>query len=250
MEPNDAEEASDSDLDVLFFEQDCLVINKPGGILTQAPAGIVSIEALVRQIFRNTTSDASNVYVGMPHRLDRPASGVMLFGQSKPVTRKLATQFEKRTIKKTYWVIVEGIVANAEGAWSDWMRKLPEQPQSEIVEASHPDAQNALLEYKVVQRSDRFSFLQIALETGRTHQIRLQAASRGFPVVGDHQYGAVATFGPQTDDQRKRWIGLHAREIDFWHPRLHRPTIVTAPLSQYWRNADFGFDFTQIESNE
>lgn len=228
-----------SPLDVLFFESGCLVINKPGGILTQAPPGIESVEAQVRRFFREQPRDSHDtapVYVGMPHRLDRPASGVMLFGQDKAITRKLAMQFEKRTVKKTYWVIVEGIVPTSSGTWSDWMRKVPDQAESEIVSQATEQAQLATLSFEVLQRSEKFSWLQIQLETGRTHQIRLQCASRGWPVRGDQQYGGQAAFGPPSVDQRQRWIALHARSIDFWHPRKHAPEMVTAPLSQHWRN--------------
>jgi len=236
---NDASSASE--IQIIDFSGEVLVVNKPGGLLTQAPPGIPSVESWARQQFRS--KDPSSFYVGMVHRLDRPASGVLVIGQNKQVTRKLSTQFEKRTVKKTYWALVtlpkqdaskeEGFQEN--GTWTDWMRKIPNKPMSEICNESDPDAKSARLHYKLLGSADGVGLLEIQLETGRTHQIRLQTSSRGYPILGDYQYQSAAPFGPETDDQRKRWIALHAREIDFWHPRHHVPTTLTAKPPLFWK---------------
>lgn len=224
-----------SDVQIIDFSGECLVVNKPGGLLTQAPPGIPSVEAWARQLFRST--DQSAFYVGMVHRLDRPASGILLIGQNKQVTRKLSAQFEKRTVKKTYWALVS-LPSNRdipiEGSWTDWMRKIPNKPMSEICKESDQDAKLALLHYKLIGSSDGVGLLEIQLETGRTHQIRLQTSTRGLPILGDHQYQSTEFFGTETSDERKRWIALHARKIDFWHPRHHRPTVLTAPVPKFW----------------
>ena len=138
-------------------------------------------------------------------------------------------------MKKTYWALIEGRPEEDGGAWSDHMRKIPGQPQSEIVSPDASDAQEARLVCQVIASDTHISLLEIQLETGRTHQIRLQTSSRGMPIVGDAQYGSGLEFGPATVDQRKRWIALHARSLDFWHPQLHRPVIVTADLPECWR---------------
>jgi len=252
-------------LQVLYFQSECLVVNKPGGLPTQAPPGIPSLEAQVRRYWAEmavpesapeptdapplntshppsippidslaTANALSQVYVGLPHRLDRATSGAVLLGQTKQVTRKLAAQFERRTIKKIYWVIVEGQVVDPQGNWSDWMKKLPDQPLSSITTQDDPAAQWAELEYRTLATAPDCSLLEIALKTGRTHQIRLQLSSRGFPILGDLWYGARRDFGNVTADQRQRIIALHARLLDFWHPRLHQPVAVTAPLPDPW----------------
>lgn len=229
-----------TELKVLYFQQECLVLSKMGGILTQAPPGIESVESMVRRHFRNQNNVPLEeaVYVGMPHRLDRPASGAMLFAESKKVARKLSLQFEKRTVKKTYWAIVAGIDFESEGTWKDWMRKVPDKPESEICQENDSGAQLAELSYQVIVRDANYSLLQIKLETGRTHQIRLQTSSRGLPILGDAQYGSNVPFGPQTLDQRRRWIALHSRSIDFWHPKLHHPVLVTADVPECWLEFD------------
>lgn len=245
--PSDEQES----LNVLHFQGECLVVAKPGGILTQAPPGIESMESLVRRFFRkqDQVPISENVYVGMPHRLDRPASGVMLFGKSRKTTRKLAQQFEKRTVRKTYWALVEGC-PNSSDTWEDSMRKVPGHASSEIVSPEHPDAQVARLNCQILTRNDMFALLEIQLETGRTHQIRLQTSHRGCPIVGDAQYGSQFDFGPATLDQRKRWIALHARSIDFWHPQLHRPVCVTADLPAPWLELDSGLDLKSWDQQQ
>ena len=121
-------------------------------------------------------------------------------------------------VRKVYWTLVEGHVADEQGVWRDFVRKVPDEPRAEIVDRQHPAARLAVLNFRVLQRFAAATWLEIELETGRTHQIRLQAAARGFPVVGDSQYGAKESFGPLTEDLRERWIALHARSLSFRHP--------------------------------
>lgn len=225
--PNDL--ANGPPASVLYFHEECLVVNKPAGLLTQAPPGIPSLEAQARRFWQATTD-----YVGVPHRLDRATSGALLLGQSKVVTRKLAAQFERRTIRKVYWALLEGSPPDPAGTWCDWMCKRPDQSLSEITTADDPAAQSAELDYRVLGTSPTCAWVEILLKTGRTHQIRLQASARGMPIVGDADYGATAPFGPPQADQRQRPIALHARTLDFWHPRLHHPVVVSAPVPPDW----------------
>lgn len=234
---------------VLYFEHECLVVNKPAGLLTQSPPGVPSVEAQTRRFFaslgpnsRDAIHDSSpptgpsdSDYVGVAHRLDRATSGALLLGQSKQTTRKLAAQFEKRTIKKIYWAVIEGLPSEREGTWTDWMRKLPDRALSEITDSTDSAAQWAELNFKVLAQDSNLSLLEIHLKTGRTHQIRLQASARGWPIAGDAEYGARLGFGEAFADHRRRAIALHARTIDFWHPKLHRPVAVHAPVPVNWQ---------------
>jgi 23S rRNA-/tRNA-specific pseudouridylate synthase len=102
------------------------------------------------------------------------------------------------------------------------------------VPADHPDAQKAVLHFQVIERQEQGSWLEIQLQTGRTHQIRLQCSARSLPIVGDRQYGAERCFGPVDDDDRQRWIALHARQLSFKHPMTREQVDITAPLSSYW----------------
>ena len=94
--------------DILYEEGPCLVVVKPGGVATQAPPGIDSLEVRVKEFLRVRDSKAGNVYLGVPHRLDRPVSGVMVLARHVRAARRLSDQFEARTVRKTYWAVVEG----------------------------------------------------------------------------------------------------------------------------------------------
>ena len=106
-----------------------------------------------------------------------------------------------------------------------------------VVEASHPGAQAAVLHYRTIGRQRHGSWLEIELETGRTHQVRVQAMSRGFTILGDAHYGSTIPFGPQHDDPRLRSIALHARELTIWHLLSREEIRLVAPLPEYWSEA-------------
>jgi len=220
--------------DILYELHPCLVVSKPPGVLTQAPPGIDSLEVRIKDFLRVRDEEPGDVYLGVPHRIDRPASGAMVFGRSRRATRRLAEQFEHRMVRKVYWACVEGQVAPATGVWRDFVRKVPGEPRAEVVAPDHPHAQVAVLEYRVVEAATWGSWLEIELKTGRTHQIRIQAASRGNPVLGDTQYGAGLPFGVQHEDARLRAIALHARTLEFRHPKTRDPVSATAPVSADW----------------
>lgn len=222
------------ELELLYESGPCLVVNKPSGVLTQAPPGIDSLEERIKTFLRQRERLQGAVYLGVPHRLDRPASGAMVFARHPRATRRLADQFEARTVEKTYWACVAGRVEPGEGTWRDFMWKIPDRPHAEIVPEDHPQARLAVLHYRAIGQTPHGSLLEIALETGRTHQIRVQAASRGHPLLGDAQYGSVLPFGPQSEDRRARAIALHARRLAFRHPATRESVCVTAPLPATW----------------
>jgi 23S rRNA pseudouridine1911/1915/1917 synthase len=222
-------------IEVLYEQGPCFVVNKPGGVLTQAVPGVDSLEVRIKTALRRLAGkEGGDVYLGVPHRLDRPASGAMVFARNIRATRRLAEQFEGRMVRKIYWTLVEGQVLEDQGVWRDFVRKVPDEPRAEIVDRQHPAARLAVLNFRVLRRLPLSTWLEIELETGRTHQIRLQAAARGFPVLGDAQYGAKLEFGPRTEDIRDRWIALHARSLSFRHPMTREPVTVLAPLPSAW----------------
>lgn len=222
------------DVQLLLDAAPCLVFNKPAGVLTQAAPGIPSYSDWVREYERERSNAPGDIYLGVPHRLDRPVSGAIVFTRNIRATRKLSDQFASRTVEKTYWVLVQGRVEPDRGTWCDWMRKIPEQAHAEILPPDHPEARKAILHYQVCRHDDFGSWLQVTLETGRMHQIRLQCASRGHPILGDEQYGSAHAFGPTVSDPRERWIGLHSRRLTFLHPQSQERRTVDAPLWQPW----------------
>ncbi|MEM9413493.1 MAG: RNA pseudouridine synthase [Planctomycetota bacterium] len=219
----------------------CLLINKPGGLLTQGPPGIDSLEFRIKSFLKERDLKPGKVYLGVPHRLDRPASGIMVFAKHVRAARRLAEQFQNRQIEKKYWAVIDGYIESDSGTWIDWMRKIPDEARSEICEPDDEGAQKAILHFRVLERRENKTWLEIKLETGRTHQIRLQTSSRGCPIVGDLMYGSEGTFGPETFDQRQRWIALHSRLIGFEHPMTQESHSIEAPVWEYWQ--DLGFEF-------
>jgi RluA family pseudouridine synthase len=226
------------DFEILYEEGPCLAVNKPAGLLTQAPRGIDSLEFRVKAYLMETEGRGENGYLGIPHRLDRPVSGVILFGKHSRATHRLSEQFEKRQIEKTYWAVVEGLVQPDNGTWIDYVRKIPNKPLAEIIAPIHPDAREAILHYSVLNRftfqNKTFCHLKIKLETGRMHQIRLQSSVHGYPILGDAAYGSTIPFGEHFDNERCREIALHARSISFRDPMTQSPVHLTAPLPPHW----------------
>jgi 23S rRNA pseudouridine1911/1915/1917 synthase len=168
--------------------------------------------------------------------LDRPATGVLQLAKTPRAARLISRQFERRQIEKTYWALVSGGVDPPQGIWRDYVRKLPSVPKVEIATADMPGALEAVLQYRVIGQTPHGSWLEIQLHTGRTHQIRIQAASRGYPVLGDGLYGSTVRFGAPVCDDREMAIALHARSLTFQHPTTREPCTITAALNDHWRD--------------
>jgi 23S rRNA-/tRNA-specific pseudouridylate synthase len=251
-------------LDILYDSGPVLVVNKPPGLLTQAPAGIDSLEVRVKAFYRHREEKEGNIYLGLPHRLDRPVSGAIVVARHVRAAQRLARQFEDRTVTKVYWAVVEGDVQPDEATWTDHLHKRHGMAQSIVVPPDDPRGKLAVMHYRVLSRHIAdpswvglvsplnaegaplapgpgqdgraiYTWLEVALETGRTHQIRVQAASRGHPVVGDAQYGSTQPFGEQFEDERLRAIALHARQLGFNHPMTGEPVDIIAPTPPAWR---------------
>lgn len=223
-----------------------VAVLKPFGLATQAPPGIESVERWLRgRLGRDATG-----YLGVPHRLDRAVSGVVLMAATPRAARKLSRQFERREIVKTYLAVVAPTADAAAGAhaaepteavpaavavvWRDFLRKNPEQARSEIVEPESPHSREAVTQVSCIdRRSDDGGtrLLHFVPLTGRMHQLRLQAASRGLPIVGDELYG-----GPSLGegDARERPILLHAWRIAYADPDTGERVTIDAPLPDHW----------------
>jgi 23S rRNA pseudouridine1911/1915/1917 synthase len=223
-------------LSILYEDNHCLAVAKPAPLLTQGvPPGVPTLEAQVKAYLKARYHKPGNVYLGIPHRLDRPVSGMVLFARNTKAARRLAEQFQQHQVGKVYWAVVDGAVAPDEGTWEDWLRKRPEEARSERVGPADPGARHALLGYRRLGGGDGWTLLEIRPRTGRMHQIRVQAASRGWPIRGDVLYGSLQPFGPPAELPRDRVIALHARSLTFLHPIRYEPITVAAPLPLPWR---------------
>jgi 23S rRNA pseudouridine1911/1915/1917 synthase len=227
--------ASDRGFEILYDEGPCLIVNKPAGLLTQAPLGIDSLELRVKRFIKQREGKTGEIYLGVPHRLDRPVSGCICFARHVRAARKISEQFEGRTVSKTYWALVPGTPAEPAGTWTDFLQKIDGEPRTVVVDERHPEGKIAILHYQTVQTTPHGTLLEIQLETGRTHQIRVQCSSRGLPLLGDTLYGSQVSFGPWNDNERARLISLHARSIQLKHPMTREPIHVVAPLPPLWQ---------------
>ena len=222
-------------LQVLHEDEHCLFISKPSGVLTQAPPGIDSVESRIKQHLQLNDSTTKSPYLGVPHRLDRAASGVMVFAKTRSAARTLAEQFQSKTVEKTYWALLEGRINEERGTWINCMRKIEGEPRSELVSQDHPEAKQAILHFVNRRYSEGITWLEIQLETGRNHQIRLQAGTRGYPILGDQLYGSTRAFGEPFPDERLRAIALHARRLTLMHPTSRKSMTIESPPPDPWQ---------------
>lgn len=225
---------------VLYEDHHLLVVNKPAPLLTQAPTGIPSLEVAAKAYIKAKYAKPAGVYLGIPHRLDRPVTGVVCFARNTKAAQRVHAQFQQHTARKVYWAAVEGEVTTDTGVWDDWVRKLPEQSRVERAAEGEPGAKLALLEYRVLQRFDGGTLLELVPLTGRMHQLRVQAAWRGNPVLGDTHYGSTRPFGPPAELPRDRVIALHARSLTLTHPFTKQELTWVAPLPDYWGTVGIG----------
>lgn len=217
-----------------------LAVNKPAGMLTQGvPAGLPTLEGWVRDYLRQKYSKPGNVYLGIPHRLDRPVSGVILFARNSKAAARLAEQFRERTVRKWYLAMVEGTPPSPMDRLSHWLLKDAERAHVDVVTEGTPGAKHCELSYEVLSTTAGRSLVRVELHTGRMHQIRVQLAAIGCPVVGDRQYGATTSF-PGMSDDRTDVIALHAEQLELRHPIRYDLIRLTAPLPPTW--SAFGLD--------
>jgi 23S rRNA pseudouridine1911/1915/1917 synthase len=225
-------------LDVLFEDNHCLAVNKPAGLLSQGDAsGDPSLVDLATIYLKTRYNKPGNVYVGLLHRLDRPTSGVVLLAKTSKAAGRLSDQFRTGTISKLYWAIVEGKPHEPEGEWVDLMEKDAGQNRSGVVLDESSSSKEARVAFRVLERSGRFTKIELRPATGRSHQLRVQLARRGLPIVGDRKYGATTQL--KALDGRFR-IALHAQRLAFTHPTLLEAISVDAPVPADWPELSTG----------
>jgi 23S rRNA pseudouridine1911/1915/1917 synthase len=219
-------------LEVLYEDNHCLALNKPAGLLTQGDAtGSPCLLELARADLKARYHKPGNVFVGLVHRLDQPTSGVILLARTSKAAARLSAQFRAGTIEKLYWAIVEGACPHDSGTWSDWLWKDERRNVVQVVPAGTPEAREATVAFQVLERRPRTSLLELRPLTGRSHQLRVQAAARGLPLVGDRKYGASSRLLALDGQPR---VALHARRLAFTHPTRPEVIAVDAPVPADW----------------
>jgi 23S rRNA pseudouridine1911/1915/1917 synthase len=224
-------------IDVLYEDNHLLAVNKPAmlptmGVSDDRPSLLVAAKDYIRRKY----AKPGNVYLGIVSRLDAPVTGVVLMARTSKAAARLAEQFRERYVEKTYWAIVEGVIEPASGQLVDYLRKDERHRRMHVAGANAPGAQRAELAYRVLmdepaapRLSDRSwaTLLEVRPHTGRKHQIRVQLAQAGFPVVGDRKYGSRREFASG--------IALHARRLRVTHPVQKTSVTIEAPLPTEWQ---------------
>ncbi len=194
-------------LKILYEDNHLLVVCKPPGILIQGDkTGDITLLSIAKEYLKERCQKPGNVYLGLVHRLDRPASGVVVFARTTKAAGRLMKQFQQRQTRKIYRCLVTGRVPES-GTWLDRIERRA--VNSFIVKGEA----NAELSFRRLDYKNAVSMVEVDLLTGKHHQIRVQFAHRGFPVIGDFRYGSKIKFP-------KRAIALHARSLSIIHPTL------------------------------
>lgn len=223
---------------ILYEDNHLLAVNKPPGLPTQgAIPGRPSLVSEAKNYLRQKYQKPGNVYLGVVSKLDAPVSGVVVFARTSKAAARLSEQFRNRSVEKIYWACVEGRVDPPAGECVDHLVKS-ERLQRMVVATSRSKSEGkskntvgpakiARLKYKRLKALPRASLLEISLETGRKHQIRVQLAARGHPLLGDRKYGSSRAF--------PGGIALHSRRLVVEHPIKKTPLELIAPLPKSWQ---------------
>lgn len=217
---------------IVWEDNHLLFFNKRAGELVQRDKmANLSLEEDIKAFLKQRDKKSGNVYLGVPHRLDRPVSGVVLFCKTSKALTRINEMLQKKEITKTYWAIVEGKPPKERDTLIHFLVRNQQSNKTRVYKEKVPNAKCAVLHYTLKKVFDRYSWLEIILETGRHHQIRAQLAAVGMPIRGDVKYGARR---PNRDAS----ISLHAWKISLDHPVKHEKLEVEVlPLSSdnLWR---------------
>lgn len=197
---------------ILFEDNHLIAVNKLPGELVQGDfTGDQPLLEKVREYIREKYNKPGNVFTGLIHRLDRPTSGVVIFAKTSKALSRMNALFEKREVEKIYWAVVQGCPERDSDKLVHWLRKDQKKNKSQFFLKETPQAKKAVLSYKVLQKLEHYSLLEVKLETGRHHQIRVQLSAIGHPIKGDLKYGF-----PRSNKDAS--VGLHSRFAIFEHP--------------------------------
>lgn len=209
---------------VLWLDNHVLVLAKPAGMPSQGDAsGDLSLLDWGKAMLKERFDKPGNVFLGLVQRLDRPTSGAMVFGRTSKAASRLSEAVRERRIDKTYLALCAQAPGAAPGLLQDWMLPGGEGTSTRVVRRDTPGAKDATLRWRPLAEGPEGLLVEVALLTGRKHQIRAQFAHRGAPLAGDARYGARQPFALGA-------IGLHAARLAFPHPVGGARVEVVAPL--------------------
>ena len=219
-------------MNVVYEDNHIILVDKASSEIVQGDkTGDTPLSETVKEYIKKKYHKPGNVFLGVTHRLDRPVSGLVLFARTSKALSRLNEMFKTKDIKKTYWAIVKNQPPAPAGELVHWLVRNEKQNKSYAYDREVKDSKKAILDYKVIGRSEHYYLLEINLQTGRHHQIRCQLAKMGCPIKGDLKYGAQRS-NPDGS------ICLHARKIEFIHPVSKEMMSFEAPVpeSVLWKS--------------
>jgi 23S rRNA pseudouridine1911/1915/1917 synthase len=217
-------------LEVLYEDNHLLAVNKPAmlptmGVSPETP----SLLTVAKEYVRVKYDKPGNVYLGIVSRLDAPVTGVVLMARTSKAAARLSASFRSRNVRKVYLAVVEGLPPGPAATLDHYLRKDERHRKMHVTHEGAEGAQLARLRYRVLGAAGTLSLLEVELETGRKHQIRVQLAKIGTPIVGDRKYGGATVFSSG--------IALHSRFAEIEHPVKKEMIAITAPLPRSWRSS-------------
>lgn len=213
-------------MDVVYEDNHLIIVNKSSSEIVQGDkTGDKPLSEMVKEYIKQKYHKPGNVFLGVVHRLDRPVSGLVVFARTSKALARLNEMFRTKEVHKTYWAIVGNCPPTEEGELVHWLVRNEKQNKSYAYDKEKPEAKKAILDYKLIGRSERYFLLEVDLKTGRHHQIRCQLAKMGCPIKGDLKYGS-----PRSNPDGS--ICLHACRVRFVHPVSKQEIDVTAPVPE------------------
>lgn len=209
---------------VLYEDNHLIIVNKSVSEIVQGDkTGDTPLCDTLKAWMKEKYAKPGNVFVGVPHRLDRPVSGVVVFAKTSKALARLNEMFRNGEVHKTYWAVVQQSPEREAAEITHYLVRNEKLNKSVAYDSPRTGAKEAVLAYRTLCRSDNYTLLEVELKTGRHHQIRCQLAHIGAPIKGDLKYGARRS-NPDGG------ISLHARQVSFIHPVSRQPIEVVAPV--------------------
>ncbi len=230
MNVNNTKQTIITEKNILFEDNHLIIINKhPGQIVQGDKTGDTPLSELVKDFLKKKYNKPGNVFCGVIHRLDRPASGIVIFAKTSKALSRMNALIQERKITKSYWAVVEKRPEKMEDRLENYLQKNEAKNKSFVVKENKNKALLAQLDYKMLSSSDNYSLLDINLISGRHHQIRVQLSHIQCPIKGDVKYGSKRA-------NKDASIHLHARKIQFIHPVSKEEITITAkpPDENLW----------------
>ena len=211
---------------VVYEDNHIIVVNKTASEIVQADkTGDTPLSETVKQYLKEKYQKPGNVFLGVTHRLDRPVSGLVIFAKTSKALTRLNEMFRAGEVKKTYWAVVKNAPKESEGELVHFLVRNEKQNKSYAYDKEVPNSKKAVLDYRLIGRSENYYLLEVDLKTGRHHQIRCQLAKMGCPIKGDLKDGS-----PRSNPDGS--ICLHARRVRFVHPVSKELIELKAPLPE------------------